>query len=88
MLKFNRDHPIGEGKFSTCYRGQLHGTPVAVKVLKVKNVNDSIMQSFNHEVGLMSDIKHPNVLLFLGACFHDPHLCIITGKFLTSYVKI
>jgi len=51
---------------------------VAVKVLKVKNVNDSIMQSFNHEVGLMSDIKHPNVLLFLGACVLDQFLCIIT----------
>jgi serine/threonine protein kinase len=58
--------PIGEGKFSICYRGYLHGTPVAVKVLKVTSLNEQVIQSFNHEVGIMSDIKHPNLLVFLG----------------------
>ena len=61
-------------------------------MLKVTSLNDHVIQSFNHEVGIMSDIKHPNLLvflgltyvdqqkinLFLGACFHNPHLCIIT----------
>ncbi len=55
----------------------MHGTPVAVKQLKCK-LNDTILQSFNHEVGLMSDIRHPNVLLFLGACTVPNNLCLVT----------
>jgi len=55
----------------------LHGTPVAVKRLKTK-VTETVVQSFNHEVGLMSDIKNPYCLLLIGACIQYPHLCIIT----------
>ena len=46
----------------------------------MKTLNESVIQSFNHEVGIMADIKHPNVVLFLGASNYDPHLCIITGN--------
>jgi predicted Ser/Thr protein kinase len=52
--EFKKDErPIGEGKFSVVYRGKLHGTPCALKVLKVSTLNDSVIQSFNYEVGLM-----------------------------------
>ena len=48
-----------------------------MKQLKTK-ITDHVIQSFNHEVGLMSDIKNPYCLLFIGACIKYPHLCIIT----------
>eukprot|EP01103_Thecamoeba_quadrilineata_P003029 TRINITY_DN12863_c0_g1_i1.p1 TRINITY_DN12863_c0_g1~~TRINITY_DN12863_c0_g1_i1.p1 ORF type:complete len:566 (+),score=97.09 TRINITY_DN12863_c0_g1_i1:43-1740(+) len=60
--------PIGEGQFGKCYKGKLHGTPVAIKVLKVPTMSESTIQSFHHEVGVASDIQHPNVVLLLGAC--------------------
>lgn len=70
--------PIGTGNFSVCYKGYLHGTPVAIKVSHVKHVKkfidhsqtlnitkitEGVIQSFNHEVGLMSDIKHVSLFL-------------------------
>lgn len=45
------------------YLGTLHGTPVAVKV--PKKVTTSF-EKLQHEIGLMGEIRHPNVLCFLG----------------------
>jgi serine/threonine protein kinase/ankyrin repeat protein len=58
---------LGRGNFSVVRLGRLHGTPVAVKFLKVGNVTAPQLAAFQQEVGLMSDIRHPNVLCFLGA---------------------
>jgi serine/threonine protein kinase len=58
---------LGRGNFSVVRLGRLHGTPVAVKFLKVGNVTPAQLSAFQQEVGLMSDIRHPNVLCFLGA---------------------
>jgi hypothetical protein len=54
------------------------GTYVAVK--QYKFTKSASIEQFQHEVGLMSEIKHPNVLLFLGAGFSQKNnqLCIIT----------
>jgi hypothetical protein len=52
-LKVDKQQLIGVGNYSTCYLGKLHGTPVAVKQLKINRVTEKILQSFNHEVGLM-----------------------------------
>lgn len=71
-----KDIVLGEGKFAKCMLGKLYGTYVAVK--KYKLTKPEAMQQFQYEVGLMSDIRHPNVLLFLGACFSGNHLCILT----------
>lgn len=36
------------------------------------------LQEFKAEVNLMSKLKHPNVVQFLGACADYPNLCIVT----------
>jgi serine/threonine protein kinase len=36
------------------------------------------MQEFRDEVAIMKRLKHPNVVLFMGACTRPPHLCIVT----------
>lgn len=30
------------------------------------------------EVGIMMRLRHPNVLLFMGACMKPPNLCIVS----------
>ena len=35
-------------------------------------------QEFRDEVAIMKRLKHPNVVLFMGACTRPPHLCIVT----------
>jgi serine/threonine protein kinase/ankyrin repeat protein len=57
---------LGRGNFSVVRLGRLHGTPVAVKFLKVGSVTAAQLSAFQQEIGLMSDIRHPNVLCFLG----------------------
>ena len=36
------------------------------------------LQEFKAEVGIMKRLKHPNVVLFMGACTQPPNLSIVT----------
>ena len=36
------------------------------------------MQEFKAEVSIMKRLKHPNVVLFMGACTQPPNLSIVT----------
>ena len=36
------------------------------------------MQDFKAEVSLMQRLKHPNVVMFMGACTQPPMLSIVT----------
>eukprot|EP01102_Stenamoeba_stenopodia_P010436 TRINITY_DN3146_c0_g1_i1.p1 TRINITY_DN3146_c0_g1~~TRINITY_DN3146_c0_g1_i1.p1 ORF type:complete len:906 (-),score=262.69 TRINITY_DN3146_c0_g1_i1:327-3044(-) len=76
-VEFRKDKEeiLGEGKFSKCILGKLYGTYVAVKKFRRETSN---VKQFQDEVGLMSDIRHPNIVLFLGACYQENYLCIIT----------
>eukprot|EP01124_Arcella_intermedia_P025180 TRINITY_DN4445_c0_g1_i1.p1 TRINITY_DN4445_c0_g1~~TRINITY_DN4445_c0_g1_i1.p1 ORF type:complete len:490 (-),score=99.88 TRINITY_DN4445_c0_g1_i1:511-1980(-) len=59
---------IGQGACGNVWKGMLRGTVVAVKELKSKYEN---AEQFKREIGIMIRIRHPNVVLFMGAC-HDP----------------
>jgi predicted Ser/Thr protein kinase len=49
-LIINKDQKLGEGRFGIVYRGYLHGTPVAIKVLNNDSTN---MSNLEYEVGIM-----------------------------------
>mmetsp|Transcript_44487 Transcript_44487/g.115675 ORF Transcript_44487/g.115675 Transcript_44487/m.115675 type:complete len:927 (-) Transcript_44487:742-3522(-) len=73
---------LGSGTSAEVYKGRWNGTVVAVKKLSVERVEmfcggDAIKQ-FLAEVTLMSHIRHPNVLLFLGAVAEPPNYCLIS----------
>lgn len=63
---------LGEGKFGKVYKGNLYGSPVAIKVLN-QPIN---LYEFEVEVGIMGSIRHPNICLFMGACF-EPEYCVV-----------
>ncbi|XP_072963761.1 U-box domain-containing protein 52-like [Typha angustifolia] len=63
---FAERRKIGEGGYGPVYRCLLHHTPVAVKVLR-HDVAQGRSQ-FQHEVEMLSRIRHPNMVLLLGAC--------------------
>jgi hypothetical protein len=69
---------LGEGGFGRVYRGLWQGTPVAAKLLTVQHLTDRHIDDFVCEVTVLSKMRHPNVLLFLGAATLPPHLCIVT----------
>lgn len=49
-LIINKDQKLGEGRFGVVYRGYLHGTPVAVKIL---NTQSKDISNLEYEVGIM-----------------------------------
>ncbi|CAL5385754.1 unnamed protein product [Camellia sinensis] len=69
---------IGAGSFGTVHRAEWHGSDVAVKVLTVQDFCDDQLKEFLREVAIMKRVRHPNVVLFMGAVTQRPHLSIVT----------
>ncbi|KAI3512380.1 hypothetical protein L1887_19695 [Cichorium endivia] len=51
---------------------------VALKVFNKQEYPDDVILSFRKEVSLMKRLRHPNILLFMGAVTSPQHLCIVT----------
>lgn len=68
---------IGEGSFSDVFLGTWRGIEVAVKMLKSALSAESF-EAFLQEISLVSKLRHPNVVLFLGACLDGPAVCYVT----------
>ena len=64
---------IGKGTYGEVYKGVWRGTVVAVKKLPGHNITPNLLADFLREVRLMKQMRHPNVLQFLGACLTDNH---------------
>ncbi|PSS17346.1 Serine/threonine-protein kinase isoform 2 [Actinidia chinensis var. chinensis] len=69
---------IGAGSFGTVHRAEWHGSDIAVKVLTVQDFRDDQLKEFLREVAIMKRVRHPNVVLFMGAVTQRPHLSIVT----------
>ncbi|KAJ8767282.1 hypothetical protein K2173_017326 [Erythroxylum novogranatense] len=69
---------IGQGSCGTVYHALWFGSDVAVKVLSKQEYSDDAIFSFRQEVSLMKRLRHPNVLLFMGAVTSPQRLCIVT----------
>lgn len=67
---------VGTGASCTVYRGIYKRTPVAIKVMKNFG-NQEAKREFNREVAAMMRLRHPNLVLFMGACT-EPQLAIIS----------
>mmetsp|Transcript_88 Transcript_88/g.238 ORF Transcript_88/g.238 Transcript_88/m.238 type:complete len:589 (+) Transcript_88:3-1769(+) len=85
---------IGRGSYATVYAGEWLHLPVAIKVFNdmdaLPDFNDSdssASQGENRsdvlrEIELLSQLRHPNVLLYLGACVEPGKpLCIVTEHY-------
>jgi hypothetical protein len=46
-------------------------------MLKIENINDSIIKEFKNECQAMEALRHPNVCMFLGACTKTPNLALV-----------
>uniref|UniRef100_A0A6B2LBN8 Protein kinase domain-containing protein n=1 Tax=Arcella intermedia TaxID=1963864 RepID=A0A6B2LBN8_9EUKA len=68
---------IGHGSFANVYRGNFHDTEVAIKVIKFVSLKD-MEKSLLEEAGLMVKLRHPHIVLFMGAGIKMPDLFIVT----------
>jgi len=70
---------IGKGSFADVFRGEWRGISVAVKKIPFNLLNDkNFLNDFNKESSIMNSLRHPNVLQFLGSCFIEKDMCIVT----------
>lgn len=73
---------LGGGSFGQVHRGKWHGTPVAVKILKVDTSQsgreEEAVAEFQREVAMLSRLRHPNICLFMGCCLKEGNHAIVT----------
>ncbi|KAI5661879.1 hypothetical protein M9H77_21202 [Catharanthus roseus] len=69
---------VGIGFFGEVFRGIWNGTDVAIKVFLEQDLTAENMEDFCNEITILSRLRHPNVILFLGACTQPPRLSMIT----------
>ncbi|KAI4325156.1 hypothetical protein MLD38_030577 [Melastoma candidum] len=69
---------VGIGFFGEVFRGIWNGTDVAIKVFLEQDLTAENMEDFCNEISILSRLRHPNVILFLGACTMPPHLSMVT----------
>lgn len=67
---------IGQGSSCTVYKGIYKEKKVAIKLMK-KNSKDNFMKEFNREVQTLSKLRHPNLVMLIGACVGE-QCCIVT----------
>ncbi|KAI0499860.1 hypothetical protein KFK09_018068 [Dendrobium nobile] len=69
---------IGEGSFGVVYRGHWIGSDVAIKVYTRMDYRESVLLDYKKEIAIMKKLRHPNVLLFMGAVYSIERLAIVT----------
>lgn len=78
-LQFFNNSDVGVGTFGEVKRGYWRKTLVAIKFLKktMENEEENI-KSFIEELNLLKRLRHPNILLYIGACTSGPHYFLVT----------
>ncbi|VAI57146.1 unnamed protein product [Triticum turgidum subsp. durum] len=69
---------IGLGSYGEVYHADWNGTEVAVKKFLDQDLSGVALEQFKCEVRIMSRLRHPNVVLFLGYVTQPPNLSILT----------
>eukprot|EP01026_Neomeris_dumetosa_P050029 TRINITY_DN4378_c0_g2_i1.p2 TRINITY_DN4378_c0_g2~~TRINITY_DN4378_c0_g2_i1.p2 ORF type:complete len:186 (+),score=19.42 TRINITY_DN4378_c0_g2_i1:24-560(+) len=70
------EEQVGGGGFSVVHRGWWLGTPVAVKIW-FDTQNEETQQQFREEILTLQDLRHPNIIQFLGSSFTPQKLLMV-----------
>jgi serine/threonine protein kinase len=62
------------------WAGTLWGTAIAIKTLKTEvfENKEEALEELQKEVEILNQLRHPNVVLYMGVCLKQPHVCILT----------
>ncbi|KAK4768820.1 hypothetical protein SAY86_026970 [Trapa natans] len=69
---------IGIGSYGEVYHAEWNGTEVAVKKFLDQDFSGDALVQFKCEIEIMLRLRHPNVVLFMGAVTRPPHFSILT----------
>ena len=73
---------IGEGAYGDVFRGYLWGQEVAIKQIRLEKGEEveevARVREFRKEMKIMRQLRHPNVVEYLGSCVTGHSLCLLT----------
>ena len=70
---------INKGSSCLVYKGKWRGSEVAIKQFSLEySESEKKMKKFGKELQVLTQIRHPNLLLLMGICIDKPNLCLIT----------
>ncbi|KAJ6347493.1 hypothetical protein OIU76_004050 [Salix suchowensis] len=69
---------IGRGSYAAVLRGIWNGSDVAVKIYLGNQYKEETLLDYQKEIDIMKSLRHPNVLLFMGAVYSPERLAIVT----------
>ncbi|KAG0549438.1 hypothetical protein BDA96_01G255800 [Sorghum bicolor] len=69
---------IGFGSYGEVYHADWNGTEVAVKKFLDQEFYGDALDEFRCEVRIMRRLRHPNIVLFMGAVTRPPNLSIVS----------
>ncbi|KAM0013449.1 putative dual-specificity kinase TKL-Pl-4 family [Helianthus debilis subsp. tardiflorus] len=82
LEKLNMGPTFAQGAFGKLYKGSYNGEDVAIKLLEKPEDNvdkaNLMGQQFQQEVMMLTRLKHPNIVRFIGACYKPMVWCIVT----------
>ncbi|XP_073122139.1 U-box domain-containing protein 35-like isoform X2 [Henckelia pumila] len=70
---FSDNLKLGNGAYGSVYKGSFHHITAAVKILHAKEASRT--KQFLQELEILSQIRHPHLLILLGAC--PDHACLV-----------
>ena len=68
---------LGSGSYGTVYRARWQHAEYAYKALHLNKLNEDTLTSFRREVQILSQLDHPNVVHFFGACEEPGHYGVL-----------
>nr|CCA14253.1 protein kinase putative [Albugo laibachii Nc14] len=75
---------IGEGPNGLTFKGSYRGSVVAVKKMKMLSIpvkqsaKEAMETALEIEATRMGSLRHPNTVLFMGACLDGDYFCVVT----------
>ena len=71
---------IGKGSYGQVYKGRWLGQEVAIKDYgkKASSLKQKRIVNFLKEVEIMTYLRHPNIVLFMGVCINDSKYLMVT----------
>ena len=83
--------PLGHGSNGEVKLGQYRGLSVAVKLPRpLQSGHESVLQSFLNECHRLSEMRHPNIVLFMGVANVDGSPALVTERMdrsLTNFLE-
>eukprot|EP00727_Mastigamoeba_balamuthi_P010559 m51a1_g6125 putative serine threonine protein kinase (2351) ;mRNA; f:176074-200461 len=72
-----------KGNFGVVFKGVWKSQAVAVKRFFRQKVDSVTVQEIEHQITKISQIRHPNIVLFLGACT-EPHSMFVVTEWMDN----